>query len=65
MIFGLPLPFNTQYNADKVDTYTKRPHPVNAFIGGGGSYVFWQRTNGIGPFLVMVPQTASGFEYFD
>jgi hypothetical protein len=61
---GLPLPFNTQYNADKVDTYTKRLIR-HAFIGGGGSYIFWQRTNGIGPFLVMVPQKSSGFEYFD
>jgi hypothetical protein len=61
---GLPLPFNTQYNADKVDTYTKRLIR-HAFIGGGGSYIFWQRTNGIGPFLVMVPQKGSGLEYFD
>jgi hypothetical protein len=61
---GLPLPFNTQYNADKVDTYTKRVIR-HAFIGGGGSYIFWQRTNGIGPYLVMVPQKASGLEYFD
>jgi len=61
---GLPLPFNTQYNADKVDTYTKRLIR-HAFIGGGGSYIFWQRTNGIGPFLVMVPQKESGLEYFD
>jgi hypothetical protein len=61
---GIPLPFNTQYNADKVDTYTKRLIR-HAFIGGGGSYIFWQRTNGIGPFLVMVPQKGSGFEYFD
>jgi predicted secreted protein len=61
---GIPLPFNTQYNADKFDTYTKRLIR-HAFIGGGGSYIFWQRTNGIGPFLVMVPQKGSGFEYFD
>jgi hypothetical protein len=61
---GIPLPFNTQYNADKLDTYTKRLIR-HAFIGGGGSYIFWQRTNGIGPFLVMVPQKGSGFEYFD
>ena len=61
---GLPLPFNTQYNADKLDTYTKRLIR-HAFIGGGGSYIFWQRTNGIGPFLVMVPQKGSGLEYFD
>ncbi|MBZ5583797.1 MAG: hypothetical protein LAQ30_16620 [Acidobacteriia bacterium] len=61
---ALPLPFNTQYNADKVDTYTKRLIR-HAFIGGGGSYIFWQRTNGIGQFLVMVPQRSSGLEYFD
>jgi hypothetical protein len=61
---GLPLPFNTQYNSNKLDTYTKRLIR-HAFVGGGGSYVFWQRTNGIGPYLVMAPQKQSGFEYFD
>ena len=61
---GIPLPFNTQYVWDKTETYTKRLIR-HSFIGGGGSYVFWMRTNAEGPYLVMTPQSNSGFEYFD
>ena len=45
---GLPLPFNTQYNSNKLDTYTKRLIR-HAFIGGGGSYVFGNGPTASGP----------------
>lgn len=61
---GIPLPFNTQYVWDKTETYTKRLIR-HSFIGGGGSYVFWMRTNAEGPYLVMVPQQGTQFEYFE
>ena len=61
---GLPLPFNTQYVWDKTETYTKRLIR-HSFIGGGGSYIFWMRTNAEGPYLVMVPQQGTQLEYFD
>ena len=61
---GIPLPFNTQYVWDKTETYTKRLIRHN-FIGGGGSYVFWMRTNAEGPYLVMVPQQGTQLEYFE
>jgi len=51
---GLPLPFNTGPRWDKVEMYTERqiPHP---FVSGNGSFVYWMRPNGVGPYLVMTP----------
>jgi len=61
---GIALPFNTEYVPDKVETYTKRL-VRHSFIGGDGSYVYWMRSNGIGPYLVMVPGNGSSLEYYD
>jgi len=61
---GLALPFNTDYVSDKTETYTKRVIR-HSFIGGDGSYIFWMRCNGIGPYLVMVPENGAHLEYFD
>jgi len=61
---GIPLPFNTQYVWDKTETYTKRLIR-HSFIGGGGSFLFWMRTNAEGPYLVMMPEKETQFEYFD
>jgi Family of unknown function (DUF5695) len=35
----------------------------HSFIGGNGSWVYWQRANAEGPFLVMVPQGSAKIEY--
>lgn len=61
---GIVLPFNTDYVPDKTETYTKRLIR-HSFIGGDGSYIFWIRCNAIGPYLVMVPEKGTHFEYFD
>jgi Family of unknown function (DUF5695) len=61
---GIALPFNTEYVSDKTETYTKRLIR-HSFIGGDGSYIFWTRCNGIGPYLVMTPEKGTHFEYFD
>lgn len=61
---GLALPFNTDYVPDKTETYTKRVIR-HSFIGGNGSYIFWMRCNGVGPYLVMVPENGAHLEYFD
>lgn len=61
---GVPFPFNTEYVPDKTETYTKRLIR-HSFIGGDGSYMFWMRCNGIGPFLVMVPEEGTHLEYYD
>lgn len=61
---GLPLPFNTQYEWDKTETYTKRLIP-HWLIAGNGSFLFWMRTNTEGPYLVMTPAGHSNLEYFE
>ena len=35
----------------------------HSLIAGNGSWVYWQRANAEGPFLVMVPQGKTKFEY--
>jgi hypothetical protein len=35
----------------------------HSFIAGHGSWVYWQRANAQGPFLVMVPRGRTKFEY--
>jgi len=61
---ALPLKMDTQYSGNKEVTYTERVIP-HTFIGGNGSFMFWERANGEGPYLVMAPQAGAGFEYFE
>lgn len=51
---ALSLPFNSEMRWDKTISTTKRvvDHP---FISGHGSFLFWMRPNGEGPYLVMTP----------
>src|SRR5689334_22186801 len=50
----LPLPFNTSKRWDKDITYTQRV-VQHQYISGHGSFVYWMRPNGEGPYLVMTP----------
>ncbi len=50
----LPLPLNTGKRWDKEISYTLRVQQ-HQFISGHGSFIYWQRPNGEGPFLVMTP----------
>jgi len=61
---GFALPFNTDYVPDKIETYTKRVIR-HSFVGGDGSYIFWMRSNAVGPYLLMVPEEGAHLEYFD
>jgi len=68
---GLPLALNTDYiggdlmDADAVaKTYQNRLN-MHRLINGHGSFIFWMRANGVGPYLLMQPQGDSRFEYFD
>jgi hypothetical protein len=33
------------------------------FVSGHGSWIFWQRPNGVGPYLVMTPRDGTWLEY--
>jgi hypothetical protein len=52
----LPLPFNTNKRWDKTITYEQRV-VQHQFISGHGSFIYWMRPNGVGPYLVMTPLT--------
>jgi hypothetical protein len=52
----LPLPFNTAKRWDKTITYEQRV-VQHQFISGHGSFLYWMRPNGTGPYLVMTPLT--------
>ncbi len=37
----------------------------HSLIAGNGSWMYWARSNGVGPYLLMTPVGATGLEYFD
>ena len=60
---GVPLNLAERTGA-RGDIYTKKLLR-HAFVGGHGSFVYWQRSNGVGPYLVMTPSESTKFEYFE
>ena len=61
---GLPLPFNKRFVQDNLANYTQVV-ARHSFISGHGSFLFWQRPNGIGPYLVMTPLAGTKLEYYE
>jgi hypothetical protein len=37
----------------------------HAFVSGYSSYVFWMRSNNVGPYLMLTPRADTKFEYWD
>jgi hypothetical protein len=37
----------------------------HSFISGHGSFLFWMRSNSVGPYLVMTPERDTSLEYWD
>jgi hypothetical protein len=60
---GLPLEFAERAGA-RGEIYTRKLMR-HALVAGHGSWVLWQRSNGVGPFLAMIPNDATKLEYFD
>lgn len=50
----LPLPLNTSKRWDKTISYEQRV-VQHQYISGHGSFLYWMRPNGVGPYLVMTP----------
>jgi len=61
---ALPLPFNRQFVQDNLANYT-RVVARHSFIGGHGAFIFWERPNGVGPYLVMTPLPGTKLEYYE
>lgn len=60
---AVPLDFAERVSSP-ADIYTKKLIR-HAFVAGHGSWVYWQRSNGVGPFLLMTPAGETKLEYFD
>jgi Family of unknown function (DUF5695) len=60
---AIPLPFAERAGA-RGDIYTKKLLR-HALVNGHGSWVYWQRSNAVGPYLVMTPEDAAKFEYYE
>jgi hypothetical protein len=59
---AVPFPFNTSYAGPEIGERRLIRH---SFVGGDGSFIFWQRANTDGPYLVLNTGEGTGFEYFD
>jgi hypothetical protein len=59
---ALLLPMNTQFQEGKPVTSSVLKH---SFVSGHGSYLFWMRSNSVGPYLTLTPQDGTSLEYWD
>jgi hypothetical protein len=59
---ALPLPLNTHFDAGKPASASVLKH---SFISGHGSYLFWMRSNSVGPYLMLTPLDGTSLEYWD
>ncbi len=64
-IGDLAVPFNfAERTGARGDIYTRKLLR-HSLVAGHGSWIYWQRSGGDGPYLVMTPSGRTGFEYFD
>jgi hypothetical protein len=61
--FATPFIFAERIGEPK-DLYTRKLLR-HSLIAGHGSWIYWQRSGGVGPYLVMTPMGQTKFEYFD
>ncbi len=59
---ALPLPMHFNFNGKEPPTASVLKH---SFISGHGSFLFWMRSNSVGPYLVMTPEHDTHLEYWD
>jgi Family of unknown function (DUF5695) len=59
---ALPLPMHSSFNGKEPPTASVLKH---SFISGHGSFLFWMRSNSVGPYLVMTPERGTHLEYWD
>ena len=59
---ALPLPMNTEFQQGKPATASVLKH---SFVSGHGSYLFWMRSNSVGPYLTLTPLDGTPLEYWD
>jgi hypothetical protein len=59
---ALPLHMHSSFNAKEPATASVLKH---SFVSGHGSFLFWMRSNSVGPYLVMTPERNTALEYWD
>lgn len=59
---ALPLPMHSSFNGKEPPTASVLKH---SFISGHGSFLFWLRSNSVGPYLVMTPERDTSLENWD
>ena len=59
---ALPLPMHSSFGAKEPSTASVLKH---SFISGHGSFLFWMRSNSVGPYLVMTPERDTHLEYWN
>lgn len=59
---ALPLPMHSSFNGKEPPTASVLKH---SFVSGHGSFLFWMRSNSVGPYLVMTPEAYTSLEYWD
>ncbi len=64
-IGDLAVPFNfAERTPPRADIYTRKLLR-HALVAGHGSWIYWQRAGGEGPYLVLIPKDGTKFEYQD
>lgn len=61
---GFPLLMNSWWQTTQSGIYEQNV-ARHSFVGKDGSYIYWQRPNGDGSFLVMIPQDGTSLEFKD
>ncbi len=59
---GLPLLMNSWWANSQTGIYEQNVGR-HSFVAEDGSYIYWQRPNGEGPFLVMIPGEGTSLEF--
>ena len=59
---ALPLPMHSIAGGREPGAVSVLKH---SFVSGHGSFLFWMRSNSVGPYLVMTPERDTHLEYWD
>lgn len=59
---AIPLPMHATFSPKDSPSLPVLKH---SFISGHGSFLFWMRSNSVGPYLVMTPERNTPLEYWD
>lgn len=59
---AVPLPMHSTFSPKNSPSLPVLKH---SFISGHGSFLFWMRSNSVGPYLVMTPERNTFLEYWD